>query len=478
MKTVLAYDLGASSGRLVGQGYDGKRLEMTEIHRFTNKPVYENGHYYWDYDHLIRELNAGINKISSQAESLGIDTWGVDFGLLQQTGILVSKPFSYRDTYTEPYVQQATNSIPAYELFQQTGNEISPINTLFQLIAIQKHYPHYLEKTAQILMTPNLLMYALSGVTMNEFTISSTSQLVNANKQWDEQIQNTFFDKTLPFAPIEMPHQIVGNLIANKNIKMALVPGHDTACALSALPIQKANSIFISIGTWGLIGKEMQGLITTIEAFQKGFTNEGTSEGHYRFQKNAMGFWILQKLREEWKQQGLHFTYEQEIHEVTKANPFQTLFDPDDAVFFNPTSMTEAIKGYCSKTNQQAPETPGAQIRCFIESLALKYAHTINQIEKITNSNTSEIYIGGGGTQNAMLCQFIANATQKTVFTGPAEASSIGNGLSQLRALGEIHTIEEGRQLVANSFNMMEYEPQQTSEWQAATEEFQQLLQN
>lgn len=478
MKTVLAYDLGASSGRLVAQGFDGEKLEMTEIHRFTNKPVYENGHYYWDYDHLIRELNVGINKVDFQAESLGIDTWGVDFGLLGQNGALVSKPFSYRDTYTEPYVQQATNSIPAYELFQQTGNEISAINTLFQLMAIQSHYPHYLENTAQILMTPNLLVHALSGVAMNEFTISSTSQLVNANKQWDEKIQHTFFNKILPFAPIEMPHQIVGNLIANKNIKMALVPGHDTACALSALPIQKADSIFISIGTWGLIGKEVEAPITTIEAFQEGFTNEGTSEGHYRFQRNAMGFWILQKLREEWKLQGLHFTYEQEVHELTKAKAFQTFIDPDDAIFFNPTSMTEAIKDYCNQTNQQAPASIGGQIRCFIESLALKFAYSLKQIERITNSNTSEIYIGGGGTQNSKLCQFIANATRKTVFTGPAEVSSIGNGLSQLRALGEIHTIEEGRQLVANSFKMMVYEPQQTSEWQAATEKFQKLLHN
>ena len=478
MKTVLAYDLGASSGRLVAQGFNGKKLEMTEIHRFANRPIYENGHYYWDYAHLIRELNTGIEKVDFQAESLGIDTWGVDFGLLQRNGTLVSKPFSYRDTYPEPYVQQATNNIPAYELFQQTGNEISAINTLFQLMAIQHQYPHYLEETAQILMTPNLLMHALSGVMMNEFTISSTSQLVNANKQWDEQIQNTFFNKQLPLAKIEMPHQIVGSLTSNKNIKMALVPGHDTACALSALPIQKANSIFMSIGTWGLIGKEIEAPITTIEAFQEGFTNEGTSEGHYRFQKNAMGFWILQKLREEWKQQGLHFTYEQEIHELTKAKPFQTFIDPDDALFFNPPSMIQAIKDYCSKTNQQAPTKVGAQIRCFVESLALKFAHTIKQIEKITQSTTSEIQIGGGGTQNKNLCQFIANATQKTVFTGPAEASSIGNGLSQLRALGEIHTIEEGRLLVANSFDMMEYEPKHANEWQEATTKFQQLLHN
>lgn len=476
MKTVLACDLGASSGRLVAQKFNGQKLELTELHRFTNKPLYENGHYYWDFEHLLREIHAGINKVDFQVASLGIDTWGVDFGLLSQTGALVSKPFSYRDTYTEPYVRKATTHIPAYELFQQTGNEIAAINTLFQLMAIQEHYPHYLEKTAQIVMTPNLFMHALSGVAMNEFTIASTSQLVNANKQWDKQIQHTLFHKQLPFAPIEMPHQIVGNLRVNPNIKMALVPGHDTACALSALPIQQADAIFMSIGTWGLIGKEVEAPITTMDAFQAGFTNEGTSEGHYRFQKNAMGFWILQKLREEWRQQGLHFTYEQELYEATKAVPFQTFIDPDDAVFFNPASMTEAVKNYCAKTNQQAPETPSALMRGFIESLALKYAHTIKQIEKITHASTTEIYIGGGGAQNALLCQSIANATQKSVFTGPAEASSIGNGLSQLRALGEIHTVTEARQLVANSFNRQEYEPQQISEWQAASEKFQLLL--
>ncbi|MFJ8065503.1 rhamnulokinase family protein [Psychrobacillus sp. NPDC096426] len=476
MKTVLAYDLGASSGRLVAQKFNGNTLNTKEIHRFVNKPIAQNNHYYWDYDHLIHELNDGLNKVDFPTESLGIDTWGVDFGLLNKNGDLVTKPFSYRDTHSVPYVKQATNQIPALKLFQQTGNEISPINTLFQLMAIQDQYPHYLSETHNILMTPNLLMHALSGSTINEFAIASTSQLVNANKTWDQDIQHTFFNQTLPFAPIEMPHQIVGNLTNHSNIKMALVPGHDTACALSALPIQTPNAVFISIGTWGLIGKEVNTPNTTIEAFQKGFTNEGTSEGHYRFQKNAMGFWILQKWREEWKQQGLYFTYEQEIQALQAARPFQMFIDPDDELFFNPTSMTKAIKKYCFKTNQQVPLTPGAHIRCLLESLALKYAYTINQIEQITKTKTTAIHIGGGGTQNKNLCQFIANATKKIVHTGPTEASSIGNGLSQLRALGEVRTIEEGRQLVANSFEMTRYEPQNESEWQEATEKFQQLL--
>jgi len=476
MTTVLAYDLGASSGRLVSQTFNGQKLTTNEIHRFQNKLVYENNHYYWDYDNLIIELNRGLDKVTLPSKSLGIDTWGVDFGLLNKNGQLVSKPFSYRDSHSVPYVQKAMKHIPAQTLFEQTGNEISSINTVFQLMAIQNQYPQYLTETTDILMTPNLLMHALSGVKLNEFTIASTSQLVNKYKQWDKDIQHTLFDQTLPFAPIEMPHQIVGKLKNHSAIQMALVPGHDTACALSALPIQHPNAVFISIGTWGLIGKETIAPITTDDAFQQRFTNEGTSEGQYRFQKNAMGFWILQKCREEWKQQGFHFTYEQEIQALQQAKSFNTFIDPDDDLFFNPVSMLQAIQQYCIKTNQQVPVTPGEHIRCFIESLALKYAYTIEHIDKITNMKTTDIYIGGGGTQNTNLCQFIANASNKIVHAGPTEASSIGNGLSQLRALGELHSIEEGRQLVANSFEIKQYEPQNNTEWQEAIDRFQQLL--
>ncbi|MEK5146065.1 rhamnulokinase family protein [Psychrobacillus sp. FSL K6-4615] len=476
MTTVLAYDLGASSGRLVAQTFNGQTLTTKEIHRFQNKPTFENNHYYWDYDNLVKELNQGLDKVTSPAKSLGIDTWGVDFGLLNKNGQLVSKPFSYRDSHTVPYVQKAMKHIPAQTLFEQTGNEISSINTVFQLMAIQSQYPQYLSQTTDILMTPNLLMHALSGVKLNEFTIASTSQLVNKNKQWDKDIQHTLFNRTHPFAAIEMPHQIVGNLKNHSAIQMVLVPGHDTACALSALPIQNLNAVFISIGTWGLIGKETKAPIITDDAFQQRFTNEGTSEGQYRFQKNAMGFWILQKCREEWKQQGLHFTYELEIQALQQAKSFNTFIDPDDDLFFNPVSMLQAIKQYCIQTNQQVPITPGEHIRCFTESLALKYAYTIEQIETITKTKTTDIYIGGGGTQNTNLCQFIANASNKIVHTGPTEASSIGNGLSQLRALGELHSIEEGRQLVANSFEIKQYEPQHNIEWQEAIDRFHQLL--
>lgn len=311
---------------------------------------------------MIKELNRGLDKITAPAKSLGIDIWGVDSGLVNKYGqASLQTIFIPRHTF-RPICPTSRKHKSTQTLFEQTGNEISTINTLFQLMAIQSQYPQYLTETTDILMTPNVLMHALSGVKLNEFTIASTSQLVNKNKQWDNDIQLTLFDQTPPFATIETPHQIVGTLKDHPTIQMALVPGHDTACVLSALPIQRPNAIIISIGTWGLIGKEIKAPITTMEAFQQRFTNEGTSEGQYRFQKNAMGFWILQKCREEWRQQGLHFTYEQEILPKQQAKSFDTFIDPDDDLFFNPISMLQAIKQNCIQTNQQVPITPGEYI--------------------------------------------------------------------------------------------------------------------
>lgn len=474
MTTLLAYDLGASSGRLVAQKYDGKKLTYKEIHRFMNKPVYENEHYYWNYSIFLEELKKGISKVGDSQATIGIDTWGVDFGLVRGDGSLIASPFSYRDEQSQSFVQEAMKSISSYDLFQRTGNEVAAINSLYQLMAIQQFHPHLLKEANQILMMPNLIIHSLCGVAVNEYTIASTTQLLNVDKEWDSHLQKTFFSKALPLAPLMMPHKIVGEI--NNNIKIALVPGHDTACALLALPLQQTGAVFLSLGTWGLIGKEVTRPITSYEAFEAGFTNEGTSEGTYRFQKNAMGFWILQKLREEWRKEGFGLSYEEEITQIHAARPFQIFIDPDDSSFFNPSSMTDAIHQYCDKTKQPQPVNRGAYIRCFLESLALKVAYIVQRMESITDEIVNEIYIGGGGTQNKVLCQFIANASGKVVYTGPVEASSIGNGLSQLRALGEINNAQEGRQIVRNSFSIERFEPQDEELWQEGKAHFLNVL--
>lgn len=484
MTTVLSFDLGASSGIVMRQDFNGETLSLKEVHRFVNGPIEKNSHYYWNFDFFMKEIIKGIQlaeKMPNTAiDGMGFDTWGVDFGLVNANGKLVTEPFSYRDTHTIPFMEKALEKIDAFELFQMTGNEVASINSLFQLLAIQEQYPAYLAETKQILMTPNLIQFALTGIAQNEFSIASTSQLVkNDAYAWHTDLINQFFGQSLPLAPIELPHQVVGRLSTSIQqsenlpaIPVLLTPGHDTACALSALPIKGKKACFMSIGTWTLIGKEVARPVLTRDAFEAGFTNEGTSEGQYRFQRNGMGFWILQKLRAEWQEAGQGIDYEKENEYMRTAGTNETFIDLDDATFFNPASMETAIQIYCEKTKQKAPKNQQALIQCVIESMALMYAHTIQQIENITEELVEDIYIGGGGIQNVFICQYIANATGKPVYAGPVEASAIGNGLSQLRALGELASLEEGRSIVATSFNMKAYEPEQEEKWRAANEKF------
>ena len=484
MTSVLSFDLGASNGRLVSQYFNGSTLMLNEIHRFVNRPLEENGHYYWDFDYFMKEITNGIrlaqDQIMGSIDGIGIDTWGVDFGIVDANDKLVSKPFSYRDTHTIPYMENALKELDAFDLFKMTGNEVASINTLFQLMAIEDQYPAYLDKAKHILMTPNLIQFALTGVAQNEFTIASTSQLVERNcTDWHQDIIQTFFHKPFPLADIHLPHSIMGPISKSMQkreqlaeIPVILTPGHDTACALSALPIQNANACFMSIGTWTLIGKEVEKAVITQEAFDEGFTNEGTSEGKYRFQRNGMGFWILQELRNEWKRSGRAVNYEEENELMKNAGLNETFIDPDDPLFFNPISMEDAIQDYCLKTNQTVPSSQQRVIQSVIESMALKYAYTIRRLEDITNVRADVIYIGGGGIQNKFMCQYIANATNKQVIAGPVEASAIGNGLSQLRALGEIKSLEEGRAVVASSFEMLEYSPEDEAKWKRSEEQF------
>lgn len=475
MVVVLAYDLGASSGRLTAQHFDGNKMRVKEIHRFSNEPLQRGDNFFWDYPQIVQQLQTGLDKVVGEpCNSVGVDTWGVDFGCLNARGQLIGNPYSYRDLQSEPFVESMKQFISPYELYQRTGNEISSINTLFQLKAIQNLNPHILKDSKDILLMPSLFIHALSGEKVNEFTIASTTQLVNLQKKnWDNELITKAFGSNLPLSKIGTTHEIVGQLINFPKLKMVMVPGHDTACALSALPIEDRNSIFISLGTWGIIGTELEKPIISLEAFEQGFTNEGTSEKTIRFQKNATGFWILQKLRKEWQEK---LTFEQEALAYEQAEHLNSIINPEDESFFNPKSMIAAINLYCERTNQPQLSSIGQYIRCFCESIALYYSKVIEDIEKLSKKQLSTVYIGGGGTQNELLCQLFANASGKRVVAGPVEASSIGNGLSQLRALNEIGSIEEGRQVVKTSFNVKEYEPLQVDKWKIMKEKYNHLF--
>ena len=467
MYRVLAFDLGASNGRLTAVELNDHHLSLHEVHRFDNKMVEENGHMYWDYSYLFYEMLQGIRKAverwGKDLHGIGIDTWGVDHGFINEQGKLLANPLSYRDTYSEKTMKKALKSIDGYELFKRTGNEVATINTLFQLMAVEERWPERLKQAKHILFMPNLLNYHLTGVAKNEFTIASTSQMLNqATADWDVQLIKQLMKENIQLTDISMPHQIIGNILPRygpSHIPVILTPGHDTACALSALPIQNQSAVFVSLGTWALIGVEVDQPIVTQSAYEKGFTNEGTSEGKIRFQKNSTGFWILQTLRKEWKSEGVELTYEEEKRLVKQASMNQTIIDLDDEMFFNPRSMNEAIVNYCKQTNQQIPKSIADLLSCVLESMAIQYAQLIQQIEQEINREVTEIYIGGGGSRNEVLCQLIADAANKLVYTGPTEASAIGNGLSQLRAIGAITSLEEGRKLVKQSFEMNVYKP-------------------
>ena len=477
MRTVLAFDLGASSGRLVANHFDGKNIVSEEIHRFLNKPIRIGTHYYWDNHYILDQIKQALGRTDSNASTVGIDTWGVDFGLIGSHNQLLAQPFSYRDQHTEAMVIKMQQQLTPFDLFQRTGNEVASINTLFQLMAIQENQAQLLQEATDILLLPNLFSYQLTGVKSNEFSIASTTQLMNPmTKDWDRALIQNIFGRDLPLCNIVQPHQLIGPLLQFPSLQMVVVPGHDTACALSALPIEEDGALFMSLGTWGLVGKEVQEPIVSTEAFNGGFTNEGTSEGTYRFQKNAMGFWLFHRLREEWQQQQITLSYEDEKRLFHDHESFITLIDPNDESFFNPPDMQQAIQHYCKKTNQQLPETVEQYIRCITLSLALSYAVIIEQIEHMTGNPKDTIYIGGGGAKNEQLCQMLANISGKQISAGPTEASALGNGLSQLRVLGEIHSLKEGRQLSKASFPVKRYEPQRMENKEFLMEKFKLLI--
>ncbi|ETI67301.1 rhamnulokinase [Neobacillus vireti] len=488
MKYAWAFDLGASNGRLMVSGFDGKKLHLEEIHRFSNHPVHLTGHYYWDILRIYQEMKNGmlksIQKGYKKMESLSIDTWGVDFGFISANGELLGNPYSYRDPQTIESFKKIIEIVPKEELFRRTGVEPAAINTICQLYAIKEQNQRLLENADTLLLTPNLIGYLLSGVKANEYTISTTTSLYHFHhRQWDHTLMEKLNLPSNLMADIVETGTVLGPTLDSINREVGISPvkviagaGHDTACALAALPVKKENAAFMSCGTWILIGVQVSEPVVTAEALDWGFTNEGTADGEYRLLKNTMGLWLIQECRSAWLKEGKPISYEQEDQLIRKTKPFQTLIDPDDPVFFNPEHMPRQIRDYCVKTKQKTPESDGDFLRCILESLALKYRWVIEKLEKLTGKPIERIHMGGGGIQNRFLCQFTANATQRMVTAGPIEASAIGNSLTQWIALGEMKDLQEGREIVEQSFPMKAYEPENQLEWQDAYGKFLQLF--
>ena len=474
-----AVDLGAESGRVMLGDFDGKRLKLNEVHRFPNCAVRLGENLYWDVLRLWSEVKTGLSQAGNRSgglRSIGLDTWGVDFGLLDSNDNLIGNSHHYRDSRTNGMLEAVFKKIPPDEVYAQTGIQFMQINSLYQLVAMVQAKNPALSIAKTFLNIPDLFNFFLTGVKANEFTISTTTQCYNpVERGWACNLLKALGIPTHIFGNIVDPGTVLGTLRASLAEELGLLgtfviasAGHDTASAIAAVPAFAADYIYLSSGTWSLMGVELDEPMITAESLNSDLTNEGGVGNKIRFLKNITGLWLVQECRRVWAQQGSKYSYAELTNIASDASAFGPLIVPGDSKFIAPDDMPAAIQDYCRETGQAVPESRGAIIRCALESLALEYRWVAEQIDRLTGKRYPIIHIIGGGTQNKLLNQFAASATGRSVITGPVEATAIGNILVQAVAMGEIPSLAEGRAIVKDSFDVETYEPIDTTVWDEA----------
>jgi rhamnulokinase len=484
----LAFDLGAESGRaMVGVLHDGT-LQLHEVHRFPNGPVQVHGHLHWDIFRLVEELKTGLRKACASGlpapESIGIDTWGVDFGFIGKDGSVLELPYAYRDPQTDGMVEELLRMIPREALYGRTGIQFLQFNSLVQLVSLRKRGSPLLDAAGDLLFIPDLLTYLLTGVKRSEFTIASTSQIINpVSRSWDREILSAVGLKASLFQEIVLPGTVIGNLedplrseTGAPDIPLVAVATHDTGSAVAAVPAGGGEWAYISSGTWSLMGIEIERPILTPEAMRHNFTNEGGVDGKIRFLKNIAGLWLVQECRRAWTAEGKDYSYDRIVELAGNAAPFRSLVDPDWHGFLHPRDMREAITSYCAATGQIAPGTPGEFARCVFESLSLKYRQVLDELHRIQSRRVNAIHIIGGGSKNRLLCQLAANTMGLPVLAGPSEATAIGNIMVQARTGGHCANLNEMREIIRLSCTPDRYQPGDTDACERAYERFQSLL--
>lgn len=477
MRNYLAFDLGASSGKLFSGCFDGDRLRVDPVFGFPNAIVDVRGALYWDFLNIFRQMSDGIRKatLETGVDSFGIDSFNNDFSFIDKKGELLFPVRSYRDPRTETYAERIYAKMNPRELYLRTGNQIAPFNTLMQLAAMRENGQHYLfEKAHRLLFLPDLLGYALTGEAVTEYTLAAETQMLDLEKRdWIDDILAAYDIPRAMFAPIVQPGTVTGRgaLPGVPAFDFVSVCEHDTASAFIASPFG-GNSAIISSGTWSLVGVESPAPIICEAGYRWNIANEGSLPGHHRILRNVMGSWLLQELQKDFALRGLNYDFGRMQAEALEAEPFQFLLDPDDPRFYYPGGMIQKIENACRETDGRAPETPGAFFRLVYEALALKYRLVLERIEALTGRRYEAVNIIGGGSKDALNAQFTANALGRRVVAGPADASSIGNILVQMLAHGDIASIEQGRVLVERSFETREYLPRDEAQWQAQYERF------
>lgn len=481
-KRVLAFDFGASSGRAIIGCFDGDKITLEEVHRFSNDPVSVGGTVYWDVLRLFYEIKQGIikAKIAGGFDSIGIDTWGVDFGLIDSEGKLMENPVHYRDARTAGLVDEAFKTMPKEKLYGITGIQFMELNTLFQLISLKKYRPWMLERADKMLFMPDLFGYMLTGKMCAEYSIASTSQLIDLDKRtWSKEILDAFGIKESVFAPLVQPGTVLGELSKEiceecgvDPVPVISVCGHDTQSAITSVPCEDGDFAFLSSGTWSLFGTELDKPIVNETSMNINITNEGGFDGSTGFLKNIIGLWLIQESRRQWKREGKEYSYADLEKLALAAEPFKCFIDPDAPEFVPHGNIPERVREFCRKTGQYVPETVGEIMRCIYESLAMKYRLTFEKLRECTERDYPVIHVIGGGTKDGLLCQMTANSCDRTVKAGPIEATVMGNVAVQLMSDGSVKNIGQARKIVADSSELKTFEPKDTDKWAGAYENF------
>ncbi len=480
----IAVDLGAESGRvMLGRIADG-RLTLEQTHRFGNGPVQEHGTLRWDFQKLLSEIKTGIGKAAKAADGkvagIGVDTWGVDFGLLGADGKLLENPYHYRDSRTNGMMDKAFEIMPKRRVYENTGIQFMQLNSLYQVLAMRLANSDVLAQTSRLLFMADLISYFLCGKAFGEYTLASTSQMMDMKTgKWSKPI---FDELGLPMKimpKITKPGAVVANLtdavakeIGCGKIPVIAVGSHDTASAVLGMPASGGKWAYLSSGTWSLMGVELPRAIVNDKTFQYEFTNEGGVENTIRLLKNIMGLWLVQECKRQWQREGQDLSYGELTQMAAKAKPFFGYVNCDNSDFLAPGDMPSRINKCLSDAGQQATQDKGQMVRLVLESLALKYRSVLNAIEDVTGSTVEVLHLVGGGIQNELLCQFTADATGRKVITGPIEATASGNILMQAKATGQLKSIDEARQVVRNSFELKEYQPQNAALWEKQYSKF------
>ena len=492
----IACDLGAESGRVILGTLQNGFLSLEEMHRFSNGPVYVDGSMRWDVPQIFEELKIGLTRAAAHlesqgmrpAESLSADSWAVDYVLVGGAEPQDALPFHYRDSRNEAAYWKALEQVPPEAIFAETGLQFMPFNTLYQLLADREGDPERLAQADQILLIADYFHFLFSGIGRAEISIASTTQFFNpSSNAWSAALLNRFDLPMRLLPPLVASGTVLGPLLPEiaaetglPEIQVIATCSHDTAAAVAAVPAAGDDEdggdwAYLSSGTWSLLGVDLLEPLINAEVQAANYTNEIGYGGTVRFLKNIVGLWIVQECRRGWRAEGTHYTYDELMLLASEAGPFRSLINPADARFVKPEAMPEKIVQFCRETGQPVPKTPGQVVRCILESLALSYRQTLHQLQSLTGRSLRRLHIVGGGSQNALLNQFAANAAGIPVLAGPVEATAIGNLLLQAVTLGHLESLAALRQTVRASFTIQTFEPAAADAWQAAAQRFQQL---